>query len=533
MKKIIFTICVLLFAIGTLAEGADWRLANYGKRGLYSSSIEDVLALRPEEIDIGTAALIISEQWSNEVGGLRYLEVLDEMALELKSRLKKKRLSNSPGAVMVLNEYLFEEKGFSSVEEPNDPNDLFLHSVLDKRRGYCLSLSVLYLALGERLGLPLYGVVVPGHFFVRYDNGDVRFNIETTNKGGIADDQHYRRKFNIPVPNDSIYLENLNPRQTLGCLFTNFASIYNDMDNTAQALAAIKQAVSINPSLAEARTNLGNIYLKMGRSQDAADQYRKSLQLNDNDAKTHNNLGNVYSRLDKLNQAILSYEHSISRDPNFAAAYKNLANAYLRKEWYSMAIKNARTALQLEPDDTGSYNLLGNIYYKKTEYDQAIDAYQHTLSINPQFAQAYYGLANCFSKLQRYDAEIISLEKALAIKPDFVGALMNLGNAYFRCENFEFALAQYQKAAALKPEDALIHYNIGAAHSNLDNFEKAADQYERTIEIDPNMADAFKDLVYVYYRLEEYEKARQNLARAHNLGAEVDRELTSAIEETF
>ncbi|MHC4759552.1 MAG: transglutaminase family protein, partial [Planctomycetota bacterium] len=36
---------------------------------------------------------------------------------------------------------------------------MFLHTVMDKKQGYCLSLSILYLSIGERLGLPLYGVV--------------------------------------------------------------------------------------------------------------------------------------------------------------------------------------------------------------------------------------------------------------------------------------------------------------------------------------------------------------------------------------
>ena len=53
-----------------------------------------------------------------------------------------------------INKYLFEELNFRSVETADDPEDLFLHSVIDKKRGYCLSLSVLYLSIGERLGMP-------------------------------------------------------------------------------------------------------------------------------------------------------------------------------------------------------------------------------------------------------------------------------------------------------------------------------------------------------------------------------------------
>ena len=67
-------------------------------------------------------------------------------------------------AIPVINDYLFNELSFKTIDKATDPYDLFLHSVMDRRQGYCLSLSVLYLSIGERLGLPLYGVVVPGHF---------------------------------------------------------------------------------------------------------------------------------------------------------------------------------------------------------------------------------------------------------------------------------------------------------------------------------------------------------------------------------
>ena len=139
--------------------------------------------------------------------GRRYLSRLDDMALEIRARYERKKPKENYQIILIINEYLFEELGFKAISEASDPNDLFLHSVLDRKRGYCLSLSILYLSLGERLGLPLYGVVVPGHFFVKYDDGQVHFNIETTSNGGTAPDEHYITKFNVPEEDqDIIYL---------------------------------------------------------------------------------------------------------------------------------------------------------------------------------------------------------------------------------------------------------------------------------------------------------------------------------------
>ena len=170
------------------------QLANATKSGLRSTSLAQVMRLPDSEIDIGTAALIVSEEWSDVVQGLRYRQTLDDMALVIKQRLKDQGLQANYYAIEVINQYLYDDLGFTTVPNADNPEDLFLHTVLDQRRGYCLSLSILYLSLAERLGLPIYGVVVPGHFFVRYDDGKVRFNIEATNRGRSLPDEYYIEK---------------------------------------------------------------------------------------------------------------------------------------------------------------------------------------------------------------------------------------------------------------------------------------------------------------------------------------------------
>jgi len=173
-------------------------LANANLEGLYVNSIEKVLDLQPEQIDLGTAALIVSESWSDMVSGTKYLQRLDDMAKEIRSRAHEKNLTMGPAVIPIINDYLFSELKFRAMDKATDPYDLFLHSVMDRKQGYCLSLSIVYLSIGERLGLPLYGVVVPGHFFVRYDDGKNRINIETTHNGNTPPDSYYIEQFKIP-----------------------------------------------------------------------------------------------------------------------------------------------------------------------------------------------------------------------------------------------------------------------------------------------------------------------------------------------
>ena len=530
MRSAFLTVVFVLSLAFSVCSGAE-PLANESKSGLYARSIERVLRLEPEEVDLATAALIISEQWSDIVAGRRYLAELDDMALEIRDRLEEKGFGTNYRAVGVINEYLFDELGFASVKEASDPDDLFLHSVLDRKRGYCLSLSVLYLSLGERLGVPLYGVVVPNHFFVRYDDGRVRFNIETTSKGGNASDEHYMEKFKVPEGQDSIYMLNLDKIQTLGCFFNNLGNVYSDIGEIDLAMLALERAVQINPPLAESRTNLGNIYLRKERIGDAIDQYEAALEIRADDAKTHNNLGNAFMKLDWLDEAIGAYGRAVELDPNFVDAYRNLASAYSKSRMYDLAAQWLRRALGLDSKNAELHRQLGDVYRQMGRYEEALFEYNNALRYRKDFADAHYGMAVCYNKLGRVDDEVTAYKKALAIEPDMVAALANLGNAYFGRKEYDAAIEQYRRAVRVEPDDGTIRYNLGAAHSNKQEYQQAVIEYRKALELGPGMANAHNGLAVAYYQLAKYDLAWEHIKTAEELGSEIDQVLLSAIEE--
>lgn len=531
MKRILTIISIGVFLTTTNVVRSE-PLANANKSGLYARSIEEVLRLEPDEIDLGVAALIVSERWSDVVPGRKHLSQLDDMAQEIRNRMQAQRIGIGPRAIEVINKYLFDEIGFRSVKDANDANDLFLHNVLDKKRGYCLSLSVLYLAIGERLGLPLYGVVVPGHFFVRYDDGRVRFNIEPTSKGGYATDESYISKFKVPRGNigSTIYMKNLNKLQSLGCFFNNLGNIYNESGDTETAMAVLEKAVEINPSAADCRTNLGNIYLKKNRMEDALRQYRLATEINPWDATVHGNLGNAYAQQEQFTNAISEYTRAVELDPNFTESYKRIGLAYSKLGRFGSAKMYLRDAISLRPKDAECYKLMGDVYSQEGNCREALYQYKKALGLQRNYAEAYFNMAMCYNKLGEIDSEIGAYKKALEYKSDMTAALLNLGNAYMSQKNYDAAIELYKKALRQEPSEGLTYYNLGVAYSYKEDFERAAEQYRNAIEIEPKMADAHNNLAIVYYRLKKYGLAMEHIKKAEQLGAKINRDLLEAIE---
>jgi regulator of sirC expression with transglutaminase-like and TPR domain len=116
--------------------------------------------------DLAPAALAIARVEYPSLDAAPYLAQLDRMGREARSRVGRE-----PGpadGVRALNEYLYDERGFTGNREHyDDPRNSFLNEVLDRRTGIPIALAVVYLEVARRAGLAISGVNFPGHFLLR------------------------------------------------------------------------------------------------------------------------------------------------------------------------------------------------------------------------------------------------------------------------------------------------------------------------------------------------------------------------------
>lgn len=162
-----------------------------------------------------------------------------------------------------------------------------LSSVLEHKRGVCLSLSLLYLAVADEAGLPLRGVSAPQHFFVRYSRGADRLNLETMDKGGSArSDSFYRRKFFVRK-GEPFYLKNLTPKESLAVYLSQLGAIYTRAGKSDQAVELLEVARQASPKDPEIRTNLGVALRAAGRLDDAITAWRTAIILDPYDDVAH------------------------------------------------------------------------------------------------------------------------------------------------------------------------------------------------------------------------------------------------------
>ncbi len=523
-----FITLALTGSLLSTASGAG--LANQHKRGLNVISIDQVLRLPDDEIDIGTAALIVSEEWSDVVNGLRYREDLDEMAHEVLARLRQRRLRPNFRAIPIINHYLFEELGYGTVANADNPDDLFLHTVMDNRKGYCLSLSILYLSLAERIGLPLHGVVVPGHFFVRYDSRTQRFNIETTAHGATPEDDYYIERHDVPdQASDGIYMTNLSKLQTLGCLFNNFGVVYMEAGQLDKALLALDRAIRINPLLSEARANMGNIYMQQGLYELAIDQFNAALEVNPNDPKTHFNAGGAYLEIRQYRRAEAHIERALALDPNFGDTYAQLGRLYAAQKYYQKASVILKDGHQRFPENLSIASQLASVYLDTGLFRESLSQYQRVLSQQPANAHALFGTAMCYNKLKQVDREIATYQELLQLQPTSFAAWVNMGHAQFGQQQFKPALSSYKKAVALQNDDPYLYLNIGIACTELHEPDRAITYLKRAVALKYDLANAHYALGVTYYNEGHFKLALEAITLAKHHGMDVPQSQMDAI----
>ncbi|MCS6915548.1 MAG: transglutaminase-like domain-containing protein [Myxococcales bacterium] len=125
------------------------------------------LACRAEQdLDLGRAALSIAAPDYLDLDVSAYVARLDELAEAALPQVRGIRERASRAASLVA--HLVHHEGFGSTGcDPDDPRNSFLHEVLQRRVGLPISLAVVMMEVGRRLGVPLYGVSFPGHFLLR------------------------------------------------------------------------------------------------------------------------------------------------------------------------------------------------------------------------------------------------------------------------------------------------------------------------------------------------------------------------------
>jgi regulator of sirC expression with transglutaminase-like and TPR domain len=143
------------------------RLAADVRTQAVVAEFEKLAGPNVEKIDVLRAALTIARLDEEDLEVEAYVMHVERMADDVKKKLPAE--ATEAQKLAALNDYLFKDNGFhgSRTDYYHRANS-YLSRVIDDREGLPITLSVLYIELGSRLGLKIEGVGLPAHFVVSH-----------------------------------------------------------------------------------------------------------------------------------------------------------------------------------------------------------------------------------------------------------------------------------------------------------------------------------------------------------------------------
>jgi tetratricopeptide (TPR) repeat protein len=321
-------------------------------------------------------------------------------------------------------------------------------------------------------------------------------------------------------------------------------------EREAQALLAIKQALTLNPYLSEAWYKLGSYHM-INRNPESA---------------------------------IESLEKCISLSPRFLPAYSDIAAALIVIKNYPKAIGYSQKALEIDAENTPTIYNKGICHQSLQDWKEAIECYEKILRLTAahrrQFAKdgleremvpivnipnVVHALAQCYDAaesttgtnrinqappnyfltksaemleeyvvdepkderaycmlgcayvdMHKYSAAQDAFKNALNVNPESLDAHGNLGMMLFAEGHFDTSLAHLEHALDLDPTLYQLHINAGHVRRMRGDIEGAVKHYMKAIEIVPGKASgiAYLHLGILLFNAKQFESAKPYLDEA-------------------
>ena len=236
-----------------------------------------------DHIPLSHAALTVARIEYPDLEFAPYLAQLDSFAARVQSRLP--HVAEPSDVISALNAVLFEEERFAgNRDDYYDARNSFLNDVLERRTGIPITLAVVYMEVGRRVGFPLFGVGMPGHFLLKhYDADGQEIFIDAFNAGRIMTTADCQQRLDEIYSGQLMlqphFLMSVTRRQILTRILNNLKGVYLNARNLKRALATSDLLLVIYPRSPEDIRQRAGLRYSLGLLRGAVEDLETYLKM--------------------------------------------------------------------------------------------------------------------------------------------------------------------------------------------------------------------------------------------------------------
>ena len=231
----------------------------------------ELMAREEPAIDLARACLLIAQDAYPGLDVEGYLGEIERLAARLRGRLAEG--DDAEERIAALSEFLFADLGYTgNADNYYDPRNSYLNEVLDRRTGIPLTLSVLYMEIGRRIGLPLEGVSFPGHFLIKLKMPQGEVVIDPFTGHSLSREEldelllPYKRnrgllgEFDTPL---GLFLQAAPARDVIARMLRNLKGIYREADKPERLLEVLNRMRVVAPEAHGELRERGLLYQRL------------------------------------------------------------------------------------------------------------------------------------------------------------------------------------------------------------------------------------------------------------------------------
>jgi regulator of sirC expression with transglutaminase-like and TPR domain len=204
---------------------------------------------------------------------------LNELASYLGDRLRN--FNDGRDFVETAQRYLFGELGFRGYRHEQDyfdPRNSCLNHVLEQRTGLPITLSVLYMEVARRLQMPVFGIGLPRHFVIQFDDGNYSTFIDPFHEGRPISAIDCFKLADARVA-DPALLRRVSTKQIAMRMLQNMHIVYRHARDHQRALETLDLMISGAPETASWYKHRGELLAELKRGNEARRDLERYLAM--------------------------------------------------------------------------------------------------------------------------------------------------------------------------------------------------------------------------------------------------------------
>ena len=270
---------------------------------------------------------------------------------------------------------------------------------------------------------------------------------------------------------------------------SNLAAVYLDLGRLDEVVTAAREAVRLQPNLANAHNNLGVALMRQAKYDEAAAAFGEALRYQPLYVDARCNLAAIYHRQGKLRDALTLLQETVRFAPSHAQVQNDLGGALLALDQTEQAVPYFREAIRLRPMFAEAHSNLGLAMRELGRIEESMECFRASIGLNPNYPGAHDNLAYTLEFQGKVDEARSEFEEALRLDPNNARALAGLTGLTIHGHH-RLEPADVERMTALAARDDLslddrgrLHFALARLRDKAGAPDDAFDHYRRGNEL--------------------------------------------------